>query len=54
MDIRYIKYGLITLGAIAAIITFIMAYKLLGPPTFRNDEAESQVDDKDLSPTDIE
>ncbi len=54
MDIRYIKYGLITLGAIAAIITFIMAYKLLGPFTFRNDGAEFQVDDKDLSPTDIE
>ena len=32
----YIKYGLIALGAIAAIIIFIVAYKTLGPPTFRD------------------
>ena len=32
----YIKYGLIALGVIVAIIIFVAAYKTLGPPTFRN------------------
>ena len=34
MNILYIKYGLIALGAIVAILTFVSAYKTLGPPTF--------------------
>ena len=42
MDIIYIKYGLIALGAIVATLTFITAYKTLGPPTFKNYEEISK------------
>jgi hypothetical protein len=54
MNILYIKYGLIALGAIVAILTFVAAYKTLGPPTFRNYGKSSQSAGKDLSPTDVQ
>jgi hypothetical protein len=53
MNILYIKYGLIALGAIIAILTFIAAYKTLGPPTFIDYGESSQRAGKDLSPTDL-
>jgi hypothetical protein len=54
MNILYIKYGLIALGAIAAIITFIAAHKMLGPSTFKDYGEPYQRAGKDLSPTDVE
>jgi hypothetical protein len=54
MNILYIKYGLIALGAMVAILTFVAAYKMLGPPTFINYGESSQRAGKDLSPTDVQ
>ena len=54
MNILYLKYGLIALGAIVAILTFVSAYKTLGPPTFIDYGESSQRAGKDLSPTDLQ
>ena len=54
MNILYLKYGLIALGAIGAILTFASAYKTLGPPTFIDYGESSQRAGKDLSPTDLQ
>ena len=51
MNILYIKYGLIALGAIVAILTFVAAYKTLGPPTFIDYGELSQKAGEDLPPT---
>ena len=54
MNILYIKYGLIALGAIVVILTFVAAYKTLGPPTFIDYGEMSQRAGKYLSPTDLQ
>jgi hypothetical protein len=54
MNIIYIKYGLIALGAIVAMLTFVAAYKTLRPPSFIDYGEMSQKAGKDLSPTDFQ
>ncbi len=54
MNILYLKYGLIALGAIIATLTFVAAYKTLGPPTFKDYKESSQRAGKDISPTEAE